>query len=45
MTTPPRKLEINLQWHDYSINGTEDEEELVRLSPAEISVFLAGHVR
>ena len=34
-----------LQWHDYSINGTEDEEELVRLSPAEISVFLAGHVR
>jgi hypothetical protein len=34
-----------LQWHDYSINGTEDEEELVRLPPGELAGFLAGHVR
>lgn len=34
-----------LQWHEYSINGTEDEEELVRLAPLEINEFLAAHVR
>jgi len=34
-----------LSWYEYSINGSEDEEELVRMAPAEVKAFLAAHVR